>query len=518
MEKDGGDELFECWWENLDPLKELPPSTWPLQDPGTQQNAPSNNAGKLHQRHLSDAETALNPLVPPSVQHFAISESDLNPLDDVLESPHLDISPIQVLGDSSVLSVPPAEPAFVPVANPRAVPAFPITETIPEDPFLAGQPESFKQVLKTTGDVSVAPMTPLQPPGTPLHRSSAPTSLPPPSVTTPTSVPNTKRKKDTPRRRISGPQAELLESHFHLDPRPDKETREDLSRRTGVEFKSVTIWFQNRRAKDRNRMLQQSSHESLVNLYSSRDGAASSVSSRQHESSPPRAASIAAAKAASVAAGATIRNPLPDWDSISSPMAAFTPQGTPVSRVASRASWSPPRDWAGSPGIPWPKTIPQVLPSPTNPYISRPQVFGRSRSTYSLPVVPRDQYEGTPKRRRSEFGFSAGVTTAFSPSFSPSPPATPRSRFTTTPSIPSSPAPAMATAAAEHLRTRHRSFTQPVGRVRPRLELAEENHSATLVMHPANETGSEAGGAPSWRNLSPSQTSPSPSGSPIKKQ
>ena len=505
MENVGGDELFESWWDNLDPLTDLPPSGWPMPDPGTREGINHRNAGKSHQRHFSDAETALHPLVPPSLQHYTVPGPEFSPLDDVLESPHVDSALATPSGSDTVAAIPPAEPAFIPVKNPRAVPAFPISETIPEVPFGVSDLDWPKVTPSEPLPVAAAPK---HPPATPVQGRPVGSTATPQAVTTPSTAGSGRRKKDTPRRRISGPQAELLESHFQIDSRPDKETREDLSRRSGVEFKSVTIWFQNRRAKDRNRMLQQSSHESLLNLYSTRDNVSSTLPSRHLESSPTREAALSA-----VANAAGMKN-FTECDSMSSPLPFYSHQGTPVSRAPSRASWSPPQDWGGSPSTPLPK-IPQLSPTPSSSsQVTRLQGFGRSRSTFTLPVVPRDQYEVTPKRRRSEFNINLGGPMNSAPS--PTPPMTPRSRLSMVPGVPASPAPTVAAAAAEHLRTRHRSLTQPVGRFRPRLELAEENHSATLVMHPVHEGRVERGNIPNWLSHSPTRLSPSPTRSPPK--
>lgn len=59
------------------------------------------------------------------------------------------------------------------------------------------------------------------------------------------------RKASTPRIRLSPSQTSILEDSFQQNPKPNKEIRMALSSHTGVPFKNIQVWFQNRRAKAR---------------------------------------------------------------------------------------------------------------------------------------------------------------------------------------------------------------------------------------------------------------------------
>ncbi|KAI8812321.1 hypothetical protein BJ742DRAFT_878978 [Cladochytrium replicatum] len=61
----------------------------------------------------------------------------------------------------------------------------------------------------------------------------------------PTQQPTKKRHRATPS------QLAVLESHFRYDPSPTPETREEISKRIQMNEKSIHIWFQNRRAKEK---------------------------------------------------------------------------------------------------------------------------------------------------------------------------------------------------------------------------------------------------------------------------
>lgn len=59
------------------------------------------------------------------------------------------------------------------------------------------------------------------------------------------------RKASTPRIRLTPTQTSILEQSFQQNPKPNKEIRLTLTKQTGVPFKNVQVWFQNRRAKAR---------------------------------------------------------------------------------------------------------------------------------------------------------------------------------------------------------------------------------------------------------------------------
>ncbi|KAI8814846.1 hypothetical protein BJ742DRAFT_784609 [Cladochytrium replicatum] len=61
----------------------------------------------------------------------------------------------------------------------------------------------------------------------------------------PTQQPTKKRHRATPSQLV------VLESHFRYDPSPTPETREEISKRIQMNEKSIHIWFQNRRAKEK---------------------------------------------------------------------------------------------------------------------------------------------------------------------------------------------------------------------------------------------------------------------------
>lgn len=65
---------------------------------------------------------------------------------------------------------------------------------------------------------------------------------------TPTSA---KEGKKDGRKRISKEQIDILEASFHQNSRPEREDRLRLAAETGLEQRTVQIWFQNRRAKSR---------------------------------------------------------------------------------------------------------------------------------------------------------------------------------------------------------------------------------------------------------------------------
>lgn len=56
----------------------------------------------------------------------------------------------------------------------------------------------------------------------------------------------------TSRKRTTAEQSAILEAGFQQCPKPDKEFREELSRKTNLPTRNIKIWFQNRRAKARN--------------------------------------------------------------------------------------------------------------------------------------------------------------------------------------------------------------------------------------------------------------------------
>lgn len=58
--------------------------------------------------------------------------------------------------------------------------------------------------------------------------------------------------KRPPRSRLNTNQQNILETHFQFEKTPDTLTREILSHRTSLPPKRVSIWFQNRRARERN--------------------------------------------------------------------------------------------------------------------------------------------------------------------------------------------------------------------------------------------------------------------------
>lgn len=67
---------------------------------------------------------------------------------------------------------------------------------------------------------------------------------------TQTPTPAREGKKDG-RKRIAKKQIDILEASFHQNPRPEREDRLRLAAETGLEQRTVQIWFQNRRAKSR---------------------------------------------------------------------------------------------------------------------------------------------------------------------------------------------------------------------------------------------------------------------------
>ncbi|THH13501.1 hypothetical protein EW146_g6724 [Bondarzewia mesenterica] len=62
------------------------------------------------------------------------------------------------------------------------------------------------------------------------------------------------------RRRFTNLQLTMLEQLFHKTSHPTREEREELAREVGMEPKSVTIWFQNRRQTERRASLHNATH------------------------------------------------------------------------------------------------------------------------------------------------------------------------------------------------------------------------------------------------------------------
>ncbi|KAI8638207.1 homeobox domain-containing protein, partial [Parasitella parasitica] len=54
------------------------------------------------------------------------------------------------------------------------------------------------------------------------------------------------------RKRTSRAQFKVLEKHFNKDPKPKGSVRQALAKNLGMTPRGIQIWFQNRRAKQKN--------------------------------------------------------------------------------------------------------------------------------------------------------------------------------------------------------------------------------------------------------------------------
>ena len=69
---------------------------------------------------------------------------------------------------------------------------------------------------------------------------------------------NTAKKKRERKSRtvFTEDQLKVLESAFKCNKYARRRTRKEISRRAGLDEKQVTVWFQNRRAKDKKKISQ----------------------------------------------------------------------------------------------------------------------------------------------------------------------------------------------------------------------------------------------------------------------
>ncbi|KAI0347897.1 homeobox-domain-containing protein [Trametopsis cervina] len=99
----------------------------------------------------------------------------------------------------------------------------------------------------------------------PLSRTSSASSVS--SIDTQTSSDDVSRDSDTPRRtrkRFTSAQLMALEHLFHQTSHPTREQREVLSRDAGIELRSVTVWFQNKRQTERKIALSNTPNDNIV--------------------------------------------------------------------------------------------------------------------------------------------------------------------------------------------------------------------------------------------------------------
>ncbi|TFK42077.1 hypothetical protein BDQ12DRAFT_710389 [Crucibulum laeve] len=82
-----------------------------------------------------------------------------------------------------------------------------------------------------------------------LSRTSSTTSISSGDETVSTSTVNASSRRT--RKRFTNAQLTMLENLFHQNSHPSREDRENVAKAGGMEIKSVTIWFQNKRQTER---------------------------------------------------------------------------------------------------------------------------------------------------------------------------------------------------------------------------------------------------------------------------
>ncbi|KAF8633584.1 hypothetical protein AX15_001377 [Amanita polypyramis BW_CC] len=118
-----------------------------------------------------------------------------------------------------------------------------------------------------------------------LSRTSSTTSISSTDDTATNRQPNTVSRRT--RRRFTSMQLAMLESLFHQNSHPSREEREAVAKAGGMEVKSVTIWFQNKRQTERRVALLNSSDATRA-LVSTTSLASTRTHSPTYSTTSPR--------------------------------------------------------------------------------------------------------------------------------------------------------------------------------------------------------------------------------------
>ncbi|ORY93373.1 hypothetical protein BCR43DRAFT_496814 [Syncephalastrum racemosum] len=149
----------------------------------------------------------------------------------------------------------------------------------------------------TMAPVSNIPAPPFHPSATTSGGASASSSSAPTSSSTTTSTTATTQQQSARKRTRTTPeQLSVLEKTFSANPSPNGRVREQLSKQLGMTERSIQIWFQNRRAKEKNLAKRSSmAHDRTLRMqqYAATAAAAACQAAalqQNHQHIPPEAA------------------------------------------------------------------------------------------------------------------------------------------------------------------------------------------------------------------------------------
>ncbi|KAF9011225.1 hypothetical protein BDQ17DRAFT_1322169 [Cyathus striatus] len=154
-----------------------------------------------------------------------------------------------------------------------------------------------------------------------LSRTSSTTSISSGDETVTT--PNTNTGLRRTRKRFTNVQLTMLENLFHQNSHPTREERESVAKAGGMEIKSVTIWFQNKRQTERKSAASNGASTSAVKAIPRRMSSPSGRSSSASSSRPSLITSPHARNSQPSTAG-TI------WDNM--PSSPIAPPASPPAR------------------------------------------------------------------------------------------------------------------------------------------------------------------------------------------
>lgn len=232
-------------------------------EPPVQASPPADGGFSKHRRDMSDATTMAQPLVSPGFN----DASPVSPISRALHTPvrggqersFLDSPASLQIGDSPLLSptypsphvysAPPNQPSSVAeVCTPMQARRLSASSPRRRAPLSITEEYAFgfdmlPQTLSPGNTVDIKPKLPTTPLST-LEEAPRPI----------TASPRKEKKKEgrrDGRKRIAKEQTDVLEQFYQQNPRPERDDRLRLASVTGLEQRTVQIWFQNRRAKTR---------------------------------------------------------------------------------------------------------------------------------------------------------------------------------------------------------------------------------------------------------------------------